>query len=175
MDFITSMIASALGSLGVEAVKYSYTKLKELICSRYGEKSALAGAVQQLEQNPDSEARKAVVAEELAKSGAHQDKEILEAAGRLQELLKAVQPQAAYHAVQSGSGAIAQGPGSVAAGAGGVAVGGNVYTNSSSGEQNSESPQQTKATLPRLRNIFAMPFGLQRPSAILNWRNTAMA
>jgi len=87
MDFITSVLASALGSLGVEAVKCSYAKLKELICSRYGEKSALAGAVQQLEQNPDSEARKAVLTEEMEKSGAHKDAEICQAAEALNQAL----------------------------------------------------------------------------------------
>jgi hypothetical protein len=82
----------------------------------------LLKSVQELEQNPDSKARKAVVEEEVAKSKAHQDEELLAAAGKLLELLKAVQ----YHAVQTGSGAVAQGPGAVAAGAGGIAVGGNV-------------------------------------------------
>ncbi len=135
MEFITSVIASALGSLGVEAVKSGYVKLKELLCGRYGEKSALAEAVRQLEQNPDSAARKAVVAEELAKVGAEKDAELLALAKQLQELLKAVQLQATYHAVQTGSGAIAQGPGAVAAGAGGVAIGGSVF-NSGGGEMN---------------------------------------
>ncbi len=113
MEFITSVIASALGSLGVEAVKSGYTKLKELICSRYGEKSALAEAMRQLEQNQDSAARKAVVAEEVAKVGAHKDKELLEAAGKLQELLKAVQPQVSITQHVSGDGNIFSGTGKV--------------------------------------------------------------
>jgi hypothetical protein len=115
MDFIVSVIASAAGSFGVEAVKYSYTKLKELICRKYGEKSALAEAVQQLEQNPDSAGRKAVLAEEVEKSGAHKDAELLDAAKQLQGLLKGVQPQTVNTFTNSGSGEqnIAQGAGAI--------------------------------------------------------------
>ncbi len=125
MDFITSAIASAVGSLGLEGVQHGYNKLKALLQSKFGEKSALAEAVEQFEKNPESPARKGVVAEELAKVRAHQDEKLLTVAKQLLELVNAGQPQAAYHAVQSGSGAIAQN-GGVAAGAGGVAIGGNV-------------------------------------------------
>jgi hypothetical protein len=48
----------------------------------------LAEAVEQFEKNPDSAARKAVVAEELAKVGAHQDEEVLAAAGKLLKMLE---------------------------------------------------------------------------------------
>ncbi|WP_339136439.1 MAG: hypothetical protein WGN25_00975 [Candidatus Electrothrix sp. GW3-4] len=117
MDFITSAIASAVGSLGLEGVKHGYTKLKELLQGKFGEKSALAEAVEQLENNPDSPARKAVVAEELAKVGADKDEEVLTAARQLKEKLKGAQ------AVQ-----------------GGVAVGGDVhgdvYAHSGNGDMN---------------------------------------
>ncbi|MCI5147049.1 MAG: hypothetical protein D3923_16380 [Candidatus Electrothrix sp. AR3] len=83
MDFITSAIASAVGSLGLEGVKHGYTKLKGLLQGKFGEKSELAEAVEQLEKNPDSAARKAVVAEELAKVGADKDEEIVKAAKAL--------------------------------------------------------------------------------------------
>lgn len=87
MDFITSAIASAVGSLGLEGVKHGYTKLKELLHGKFGKKSALAEAVEQLERNPDSPARKTVVAEELAKVGADKDEEVLQAAETLQQAL----------------------------------------------------------------------------------------
>jgi hypothetical protein len=93
MEFIVSVIASAAGSFGVEAVKSGYAKLKELIRSKYGKKSALAEAVQQLEQNPDSVGRKAVLAEEVEKSGAHKDAELRQAAEALQQSLAAYQMQ----------------------------------------------------------------------------------
>jgi hypothetical protein len=124
MDFITSAIASAMGSLGLEGVKHGYTRLKELLQGKFGEKSALAEAVEQFEKNPESLARKAVVAEELAKVGADKDEEVLAAAKQLEEKLKGV--KTTYHAEQSGSGAIIQN-GGVGTGAGGIAIGGNVH------------------------------------------------
>ncbi len=126
-DIITSaLIGGALRKVGEQVMQDAYAGLKALLLRKFGKDSALLKSVQELEQNPDSKARKAVVEEEVAKSKAHQDEELLAAAGKLLELLKAVQPQEAYHAVQTGSGAVAQGPGAVAAGAGGIAVGGNV-------------------------------------------------
>ena len=83
MEFITSAIASAVGSQGLEGVQHAYTKLKALLQGKFGEKSALAEAVEQFEQNPDSAARKAVVAEELAKVRAHQDEEVLQQAAKV--------------------------------------------------------------------------------------------
>lgn len=83
MDFITSAIASAVGSLALEGVQHGYSRLKELLWSKFGDKSALAEAVEQLERNPDSAARKAVLAEELAKVGADKDEEIIQAAEAL--------------------------------------------------------------------------------------------
>ncbi|XOF33821.1 MAG: hypothetical protein ACL93V_00545 [Candidatus Electrothrix sp. YB6] len=93
MDFVTSAIASAVGSLGLEGVKHGYTRLKELLQGKFGEQSALADAVEQLEKNPDSAGRKAVVAEELAKVGADKDEEVLAAARQLQDKLDGGQPQ----------------------------------------------------------------------------------
>ncbi|MCI5151428.1 MAG: hypothetical protein D3916_18975 [Candidatus Electrothrix sp. MAN1_4] len=116
MDFITSAIASAVGSLGLEGVKHGYTRLKDLLQGKFGEKSALAEAVKQLERNPDSAARKAVVAEELAKVGADKDKEVLAAAKQLEEKLKGVQPQGTY--LEQNRRVTAKG--------GGLAIGGNV-------------------------------------------------
>ena len=58
MDFITSAIASAVGNLSLEGVRHGYTRLKELLRGKFGEKSALVEAVEQLERNPDSAGRK---------------------------------------------------------------------------------------------------------------------
>jgi hypothetical protein len=119
-------LVAATVPAAVKAATDAWNSFKDLLQLKCGHDSALLKSVQELEQNPDSKARKDLVAEEVAKSKAHQDEELLAAAGKLLELLKAVQPQATYHAVQTGSGAVAQGPGAVAAGAGGIAVGGNV-------------------------------------------------
>ncbi|MCI5168753.1 MAG: hypothetical protein D3903_22335 [Candidatus Electrothrix sp. GM3_4] len=88
MDFITSAIASAVGSLGLEGVQHGYNTLKVLLQSKFGEKSALAEAVEQFEKNPESAARKGVVAEELKKVGGDQDEELLAAAGKLLKMLE---------------------------------------------------------------------------------------
>jgi hypothetical protein len=85
MDFIISALASAAGSLGLEGVQRGYSRLRELLRSKFGAQSALAEAVEQLECNPDSAARKAVLAEEPAKVGADKDEEIIKAAEALQQ------------------------------------------------------------------------------------------
>ncbi|MCW5205342.1 hypothetical protein VU08_00190 [Desulfobulbus sp. F5] len=133
MAVVNGIACGAAGGLvtatvpaAVKAATDAWNSFKALLQRKFGQDSALLKSVQELEQNPDSKARKDLVAEEVAKSKAHQDEELLAAAGKLLELLKAVQPQAAYHALQTGSGAVAQGTGAVAAGAGGIAVGGNV-------------------------------------------------
>lgn len=113
MDFITSALASAVGSLGLEGVKHAYTELKELLQGKFGEKSALVEAVRQLEQNPKSAARKAVVAEELVKVGADKDEEVLTAAKQLQELLKGVPPQVSVTQQVTGDSNIFSGTGDV--------------------------------------------------------------
>lgn len=119
VNSIMSGAATGLAAAAGMAATDAYNGFKALLQRKFGHDSALLKSVQELEQNPDSKARKAVVEEEVAKSGAHCDEELLAAAGKLLELLKGVQPQAAYHAVQTGSGAIAQGHGAMAAGAGG--------------------------------------------------------
>jgi len=134
MVIVNGIACGAAGSLvtiavpaAVKAATDAWNSFKALLQRKFGKDSALLKSVHELEQNPDSEARKAVLAEEVEKSGAHRDEELLAAAGKLLELLKTVQPQATYHAVQTGSGAVAQGHGAVAAGAHGIAVGGNVH------------------------------------------------
>lgn len=90
MEFIVSAIASAVGSLGLEGVQSGYNKLRALLQGKFGEESALVEAVEQLEKNPDSPARKSVVAEELGKVGANKDQEIQSAAKHLLEQLEAI-------------------------------------------------------------------------------------
>jgi len=85
MEFIISALASAAGSLGLEGVQRGYTRLKELLRSKFGAQSELVEAVKQWERNPDSAARKAVLAEELAKVGAEKDQEIIKAAEALHQ------------------------------------------------------------------------------------------
>ncbi|MCI5219304.1 MAG: hypothetical protein D3914_08975 [Candidatus Electrothrix sp. LOE2] len=85
MDFIISALASAAGSLGLEGVQRGYSRLKELLRSKFGAQSELVEAVRQLERHPDSAARKDVLAEEPAKVGAEKDEEIIKAAEALRQ------------------------------------------------------------------------------------------
>ena len=71
-------------------VKDAYEKLKGLITSRYPSVS-----VEQLEQAPESKSRRAVVEEDLAKSKAPQDAELVAAAQALAQLIQSKAPTAA--------------------------------------------------------------------------------
>jgi hypothetical protein len=91
---VISLALGAGATAGKEVVssviKDAYGKLKELVKSRYPKV-----AVEQLEQAPESRNRRAVVEEDLAKSGAGEDLELLAAAHRLTELIEQHAPQAA--------------------------------------------------------------------------------
>ena len=129
LSMVTSAVimgaAAAVQDTAGQAVKDAYGALKTLIARKF---ARAGGALDQLEQKPDSQNRQGVLREELEDAGAAADAEVQAAARRLLALLEA--PQAtgseSYHASVKGGGAIAQGKGARAAGAGGVIVGGNV-------------------------------------------------
>jgi Tfp pilus assembly protein PilN len=83
-----SSLVTATVPAAVKAATDAWNSFKALLQRKFGQDSALLKSVQELEQNPDSKARKEVVAEEVAKSKAHQDEELLAAAGKLLELLE---------------------------------------------------------------------------------------
>jgi hypothetical protein len=95
MDPITTAIVAALTAglvsgvtkVGEQAISEAYEKLKGLLSKKFGAKSKAVKAVKELEANPKSDARKAVVREEMANAKADQDKELIQAA---QALLKSV-------------------------------------------------------------------------------------
>jgi hypothetical protein len=91
MDIFTAAIAAALGNLGSAAVLGAYQTVKTLIQRTFGAESKVAKAVEELEQEPDSEGRKMLLKEAAAKAGADKDEEIIKAA---QALLDAVKAQA---------------------------------------------------------------------------------
>jgi hypothetical protein len=118
--------AAASKDVAAQAVRDAYAGLKALIVRRFGGEADVEDAVQGVEKKPESDAREAVLKEELEGAGADQDAEVLKQAQALLELLeKHNELPAAYQATVYGSGAIAQGPGAVAAGERGVAIGGD--------------------------------------------------
>jgi hypothetical protein len=86
-----SLALGAGATAGTEMVKTvvkdAYDKLKELIRSRYPKVS-----LEQLEHAPESDNRRAVVEEDLAKAGADKDPELLAAARKLTELIQQQAP-----------------------------------------------------------------------------------
>ena len=73
--------------MGEQVISDAYGKLKDLLGKKFGSKSKVVKAVKDLEANPKSEARKAVVKEEVATAKADQDADLLKVA---QALLKAI-------------------------------------------------------------------------------------
>jgi len=93
MDPVTSIVtalvsgaAAGLQPTVTQAIKDGYASLKALLKRKYAHVS-----VEQLEQNPTSTARRDVVEEDLTKTDAAQDEELLRAA---KALLDAIQRQA---------------------------------------------------------------------------------
>lgn len=97
MDPITTAILAALVAgatagatdVGKKAIVDAYDGLKALIKMKFGVQSDLANAVANLEGKPDSEARQAMLQEEVATAQANRDTEILVAVKKLEEMLAA--------------------------------------------------------------------------------------
>ena len=125
---LTAGAAASAKDVVAQAVKDGYVGLKALIVRQFGQKADVEAALEGVEKKPDSEARQAVLKEELETAGAAQDAEVIRQAQALLDLLKqhGLVSGPSYQATVKGSGAIAQGEGAVAAGAGGVAVGRDV-------------------------------------------------
>lgn len=83
IDTITTAIISAIAAVGSSAVKDSYSALKGLLKKKFGEKSDLVEAIDKLEAKPESEARKAIVQEEVETAKANNDPEVLQLAQNL--------------------------------------------------------------------------------------------
>ena len=126
---VAALVAGAVAAtkdVATQAVKDGYEGFKNLVVRKFGGKTDVADALEGVEKRPDSEARQAVLKEELENAQAGQDAEVVQQAQALLDVLKAHGPAPSYHAEVHGSGAIAQGEGAVAAGERGVAVGGDV-------------------------------------------------
>lgn len=97
MDPITSAILAAISAgtvtgftkVGEQVISDAYGKLKELLGKKFGAKSKVVKAVEGLEANPKSEARKAVLKEEVITAKADKDADLLKAAQALLKVIKA--------------------------------------------------------------------------------------
>ena len=95
MDPITTAIIAAVaagaaksaGEVVQQGIVDAYNGLKALITRTFGADSDVADAVTKVETDPQSQARQAVLAEEVAKAGADQNPEITAAAEALLEKL----------------------------------------------------------------------------------------
>jgi hypothetical protein len=90
-------VAAAGGKVATKAVEDAYGALKGLLVRKLGEKSDTVEAVTKLEAKPESEARKATVAEELKAANVGTDPELVEAARRLQTALDELLPEGRAH------------------------------------------------------------------------------
>src|SRR5258708_12642121 len=91
MDPITTAIVTALSAglagVGKESIRDAYQGLKMLLNRKFGSQSKVVKAVEDLEGNPSSQPRTAVLQEEVAKAGADRDPELLPTANYILQQL----------------------------------------------------------------------------------------
>jgi hypothetical protein len=95
MDPITAAIVAAIsaGAIGgltdvsKTALADAYGKLKALLTKKLGKESEVMQAIEQVEAKPASDARKALLAEEVTAVKADQDSELLAGARAVQQIL----------------------------------------------------------------------------------------
>ncbi|MEH2136970.1 hypothetical protein [Nostoc sp.] len=89
MDPITTAIVTAVGTgLVKDVITDSYNALKAALKKKFGDKSDLVDAVEQLEKKPDSEARKATVQEEVETAKANDAPDVVKLAQDLLDKIK---------------------------------------------------------------------------------------
>ncbi|XHR82831.1 MAG: hypothetical protein ACFKPT_00050 [Gloeotrichia echinulata GP01] len=89
MDPITTAIVTAVGTgLVKDVITDSYNALKAALKKKFGDKSDLVDAVEQLEKKPDSEARKATVQEEVETAKANDAPDVVKLAQYLLDKIK---------------------------------------------------------------------------------------
>lgn len=104
-------LAAAAGKVASKAVEDAYGALKALLLRKLGDSSDAADAIAKLEAKPDSEGRKAILAEELATAGIADDGELLEAARKLRAALEQLPGEARAHVQNAAGRYIAQASG----------------------------------------------------------------
>lgn len=87
---ITAGVVAGVGKVAEQAVVDAYNGLKDLLKKKLGARSKALKAVKELEASPKSEARKAVLQEEIAAAKADKDTELVKAAQALLKSVKAL-------------------------------------------------------------------------------------
>jgi tetratricopeptide (TPR) repeat protein len=108
---VLSGVAASAGKVASKAVEDAYAALKGLLVRKVGEKSEAAEALAKLEAKPDSEGRKATVAEELKDANVADDPDLLDAARRLQAALDQLPAEGRAHVQHAVGSYIAQASG----------------------------------------------------------------
>jgi len=111
MDLVTATIVGALSTGAIQGltetskttITDANTRLKALLKQKFGDKSDLVRAVEQVEAKPTSSGRKAMLQEEVAVVKADQDQDILQAVQVLQQALQAIPPAGQHGQVATGS------------------------------------------------------------------------
>lgn len=96
---IAALTAGALSGLtdtGRKLIADAYAGLKSLLLKKFGSQSALVQSVTNLEARPESPNRQGVLQEEVQAAKANQDPDLLQAAQKLLEQIKA-QPGGEQH------------------------------------------------------------------------------
>lgn len=92
MDFITTAIVAAVTAgvkeTGKKAISDAYQGLKRLIQSKFGKDNNISKAIDELEDTPDSEGRKMVLAENMGLEKADKDSDLIKIAQQLVQALK---------------------------------------------------------------------------------------
>lgn len=109
MDPITTAIVAALSVGAVSgltetsktAITDAYTKLKDLLAKKFGAKSDVVQAIDQLETKPESVGRKETLREEITVVNAEQDNEVLAAAQRVLALVHLQQADLSKFIIQN--------------------------------------------------------------------------
>jgi len=114
MDPVTVAIVAALTKRGDTIIKDAYESLKGLLKRKFGSEKGVAQAVSDLESEPSSPGRKAVLQEKVAASGADRDEEILRAAEVVTEKVRALPGgQQLVHQIVTGDHNVVAGTGDI--------------------------------------------------------------
>jgi hypothetical protein len=88
-EVIGKATAEVIVKAGENPISAAYNKLKKLLVKKLGADSSVVKAVKECEANPTSEARKAVLKEEVTRAKADEDADLVSAAQALLKVIKA--------------------------------------------------------------------------------------